>query len=294
MNGYELADLEMFLAVAQHKSFSKAALQRGVAASAVSYAVRRLEQRVGVRLFHRTTRSVALTEAGERFQSDLGPAFGQIKTALEGLNSYRDTPFGTVRLNIPNSVAPAVLDEVLGKVLSENPGLHLDIVATDRLTDIVQEGFDAGIRFGARLSQDMVAVRIKTNLRFAVVGTPEYLKGHPRPMTPKDLTAHNCIRYRFPSGAMLNWEFQRNAEKLHVEVQGSLTLDDQELMVKAALQNCGLAFVWDFRVLRYIESGALVRVLEDWCSVDDTLYLYYPSQRHLSAGLKAVIAALRA
>lgn len=294
MNGYELADLEMFLAVAQHKSFSKAAVQRGIAASAVSHSVRRLEQRVGVRLFHRTTRSVALTEAGERFRSDLGPAFGQITTALEGLNSYRDTPFGTVRLNIPNSVAPAVLHEVMGKVLNENPGLHLDIVATDRLTDIVQEGFDAGIRFGERLSQDMVAVRIKTNLRFAVVGTPEYLKSRQHPVTPKDLTAHNCIRYRFPSGAMLNWEFQHESEKLHVEVQGSLTLDDQELMVEAALQSCGLAFVWDFRVLRHIESGALVRVLDDWCPIDDTLYLYYPSQRHLSAGLKAVIAALRA
>jgi len=294
MRGSELAELAIFLAVAQLRSFSKAAVERGVAASAVSHAIRKLEQRVGVRLFHRSTRSVALTDAGERFLSDLEPAFNQIKQALDGLNSFRDTPFGTVRINLASAIAPFVLHEVMGPLLKQNPGLRLDIVATDRLVDIVEEGFDAGIRFGERLSQDVVAVRIKPHLRFAVVGSPAYLKGRSLPLTPADLRQHDCIRYRFPSGAMFNWQFSRGGEVLDVEVDGPLTLDGQELMVEAALQDCGLAYVWEDRILPHLASGALVRCLEDWCPREDGLYLYYPSHRHLSAGLKALIEVLKA
>ena len=293
MNGSELAELSIFLAVAQFRSFSKAAVERGVAASAVSHAIRKLELRVGVRLFHRTTRSVALTDAGERFLSDLKPAFSQIGQALDGLNAFRDTPFGTVRINLPNSIAPFALHGVMGPLLAQNPGLRLDIVATDRLIDIVEEGFDAGIRFGESLMQDMVAVRIQPSFRFAVVGSPGYLKGRPLPLTPADLTQHDCIRYRFPSGAIFNWHFDRAGEVLDVEVDGPLTLDGQELMVEAALQDCGLAYVWENRVAQHLGSGALVRCLEDWSSTYDGLYLYYPSQRQVSAGLKALINVLK-
>jgi DNA-binding transcriptional LysR family regulator len=177
MNGTELAELATFLAVAKHRSFRKAALERRVASSAISHAIRSREERVGVRLFQRTTRSVSLTEAGERFLADLQSAFGQIGQALESLDAFRESPFGTVRLNLPNSIAPFVLHDVMGPLLKENPGLRLDIVATDRLADIVEEGFDAGIRFGEQLSQSMIAARIKLRLRFAVVGSPVYLKG---------------------------------------------------------------------------------------------------------------------
>lgn len=294
MHGTELAELSTFLAVARHRSFRQAAVERGVAASAISHTIRSLEERVGVRLFHRTTRSVSLTEAGGRFLSELHPAFDQIEKALDSLNSFRGTPFGTVRINVPTSIAPFVLHDVMGPLLKQNPGLHLDIVATDRLVDIVEQGFDAGIRFGERLMQDMIAVRIKPTLRFAVVGSPAYLADHKAPVMPTDLRDHACIRYRYPSGAIYNWQFEKKGEAVDVEVNGPITLDDQELMVEAVLQGCGLAYVWDTRVMHHLASGALIRCLDDWCPPDDGLCLYYPSRRYLSAGLRAVIDMLRA
>jgi len=294
VHGTELAELATFLSVARFKSFKRASVDRGVAASAISHTIRSLEERVGVRLFHRTTRSVSLTEAGERFLSELDPAFGQIERAIDSLNSYRGTPFGTVRINIPNSIAPFVLHDVMGPLVAQNPGLHLDIVATDRLVDIVEEGFDAGIRFGERLMQDMIAVRIKPTLRFAVVGSPAYLAERPPPATPADLRDHSCIRYRFPSGTIFNWQFEKEGESVDVEVDGAITLDDQELMVEAALQGCGLAYIWDNRVLEHLRTGALIRCLDDWCVPENDLFLYYPSRRYLSAGLRAFINMVRA
>jgi DNA-binding transcriptional LysR family regulator len=293
MHGTELAELSTFLAVARHSSFRKAATERGVAASAVSHTIRSLEERVGVRLLHRTTRSVSLTDAGERFLAELQPAFGQIGRALDSLNAFRGTPFGTVRLNIPGSIAPFVLHDVIGPLLKQNPGLHLDVTATDRLVDIVEEGFDAGIRFGERLTQDMIAVRIKSLLRFAVVGSPDYFKGRALPQAPGDLREHACVRYRFPSGTIFNWQFERDGEAIEVEVNGPVTLDNQELMVEAALQGCGLAYVWDKRVLTHLADGTLIRCLDDWCAFDDGLHLYYPSRRHISAGLRALIDMLK-
>ncbi len=294
MHGNELAQLAAFLAVARHLNFRKAASERNVASSAISHAVRGLEERVGVRLFHRTTRNVSLTEAGERFLSELGPAFDQIDKALDGLNSYRGTPFGTVRISVPNSIAPFMLKNVMGPLIRKNPGLRLDIEATDRLVDIVKEGYDAGVRFGERISQDMVAVRIQPRLRFSVVGSPEYFAGRSIPAEPADLQQHSCIRYRYPSGAIFNWLFERNGEELHVEVDGPVTLDDQYLMVEAALQGCGLAFVWEDWAEPHIASGALIRCLDDWCAPDDGLQLYYPSRHYVSAGLRSLIEMLRA
>jgi DNA-binding transcriptional LysR family regulator len=294
MHGTELAELSTFIGVARHKSFRKAATERGVASSAISHSIRSLEERVGVRLLHRTTRSVSLTEAGERFLTELEPAFAQIEKAVDSLNSFRGTPFGTVRINIPNSIAPFVLNEIMGPIIKQNPGLHLDIEATDRLVDIVQEGFDAGIRFGERLSQDMVAVHIKPRLRFAVVGSPAYFADHELPLKPIDLKDHSCIRYRYPSGTIYNWQFERKGEAVDVEVSGSVTLDDQYLMVEAALQGCGLAYVWENWAARHLENGTLVRCLDDWCAPDDGLFLYYPSRKYVSGGLRALIDMLRA
>ena len=293
MNGSELAELATFLAVARYRSFSKAAVERGVASSAVSHSIRSLEERVGVRLFHRTTRSVSLTDAGERFLAELQPAFGQIGKALDTLNDFRGSPFGTLRLNVSASIGTFVLREVMGPLIKQNPGLHLDVVATDRLVDIVAEGFDAGVRFGERLSQDMVAVRIKPRLRFVVVGSPEYFQGRSLPQTPADLRNHACVRFRFPSGAIYNWQFERGGQEIDVEVDGPVTLDDQELMIDAALQGCGLAYVWEGRVREHIASGRLVQCLDEWCVVDENLFLYYPSRRYVSAGLRALIELLK-
>lgn len=289
----ELGELATFLSVAKHRSFNRAALERGVASSAVSHSVRKLEERVGVRLLNRTTRSVSLTDAGERFVSELSPAFDQIGRAMDGLNAYRGTPFGLLRITIPASIAPYVLSDVLGPLISNNPGLQLDVETSDRLVDITKEGFDAGIRFGEQLSQDMVAVRLKTRLRFAVVGSPEYLRGRKIPKTPGDLRDHACIRYKFPSGAIFNWEFERDGKSVAVEVNGPMITDGQELMVEAALQGCGLAYVWDDRVRDELNSGRLIRCLADWCRADDSLFIYYPSRRYVSAGLRALIDKLR-
>lgn len=294
MRGADLAELATFQAVARHRSFRKAATERAIAPSAVSHAIRSLEERVGVRLLHRTTRSVSLTEAGERFLADLGAAFALIEQAHDGLNRFRQTPFGAVRLNLPASVASLVLRDVLGPLTRRNPGLQLDIVATDRLVDIVAEGFDAGIRFGEVLSKDMIAVRLRAAPRFAVVGSPAYFRGRRMPDSPRDLGEHACIRYRFPSGKLFDWEFDRDGEEMAVAVDGPITLDSQELMVEAALQGCGLAYVWEDRIAAHLRSGALARCLEPWCRSADDLFLYYPSRRHLSGSLRALIDALKA
>jgi len=294
MENTVLNELAVFAAVARHLSFRQAATERGTSASAISHAIRNFEARVGVRLFHRTTRSVSLTEAGELLFARLEPAFTDMRAAVDALNAYRATPFGTVRLNVPSSLAPYVLGEVMPALLANNPGLKLEVVATDALVDIVEGGFDAGIRFGERLSQDMVAVRIKPTFRFTVVGAPGYFERKPAPLTPQDLHGHDCIRYAFPSGALLHWEFSRQGETVQVEVDGPLTVDSQELMVDAAARGIGLAYVWQDRAAPYVANGRLRYCLEDWCSADESLFLYFPSRRHQSAGLRALIDAMKA
>jgi DNA-binding transcriptional LysR family regulator len=290
----ELAELAAFAAVATHRSFRKAAVERGISASAVSHAVRNLEERVGVRLLHRTTRNVCLTDAGQMLFAKLSPALADIHVAVDDLNSWRDTPFGTVRLNVPDTLAPFVLGHAIETLLRDNSGLRLEIVATDRRVDIVEEGFDAGIRLGERLSQDMVAVRIRSDLRFAVVGSPAYFAKRAAPITPHDLLDHVCIRYAFPSGAVLDWPFEKDGDTIAMEVDGPLTLDSQELMVDAAMRGIGLAYVWEQRAAPCLGDGRLIRCLEDWCPIDDDLFLYFPSRKHQTAGLRAVIDALKA
>ncbi|MCI3204060.1 MULTISPECIES: LysR family transcriptional regulator [Pseudomonadota] len=293
MENAELAELAVFASVARHLSFRQAATERGTSASAVSHSIRSLEGRVGVRLFHRTTRSVSLTEAGEALHARLQPALADMRSALDGLNSFRATPFGTIRLNVPNSIAPYVLGDAM-ELLAANSGLKLEIVATDALVDIVQEGFDAGIRFGERLSQDMIAVRIKPKFRFTVVGSPSYFERKPPPMAPHDLHDHDCIRYAFPSGTTFNWEFAKEGEIVKVEVAGPLTVDSQELMADAAARGLGLAYIWEDRAAPYLHDGRLRRCLEDWCTIDESVFLYFPSRKHQSAGLRALVEIMKA
>ncbi|MBX4858835.1 LysR family transcriptional regulator [Rhizobium sophorae] len=294
MRATELSELAAFAAVARHKSFRKAGEERGVTASAVSHAVLNLEDRIGIRLLNRTTRSVSLTEAGELLISHLDPALGEMAAALDALNRYRDTPFGKVRINVPNSIGPFVIGRIIGPLLKENPNLQLEINATDRLVDIVEEGFDAGIRFGERVTEGMIALRIKPRIRLVVVGSPAYFETRPKPATPHELKRHLCIQNMFPSGARYAWEFEKDGQTVSFQPTGPLSLDDHELMMQAALGGVGLAYIWEPRVEKAVAGGELIQVLDDWCQPEEPLYLYYPSRRHMSAGFRAVIDAMKA
>jgi len=293
MRATDLSELAAFDAVARHRNFRRAGEERGVTASAISHAVSNLEARVGIRLLNRTTRSVSLTDAGAKLLSQLSPAFGEIGSALDALNQYRDTPFGKVRINAPNSIARFVFGPVMGPLLAKNPNLELEIVATDRLVDIVEEGFDAGIRLGESLRDGMTAVKIKPRLRLTVVGSPAYFERYPVPRTPADLKQHVCIRNIYPSGAAYPWEFSRAGKIIEFEPTGPLSLDDHELMVEAAMSGVALAYVWEDRARPHLASGELVECLASWCAPEDWLYLYYPTRKHISAGLRAVVEALR-
>jgi len=293
MRATDLSELAAFDAVARHRSFRRAGVERGVTPSAISHAVSSLEARIGVRLLNRTTRSVSLTDAGAMLFALASPAFGEIGAALDALNQFRDTPFGKVRINAPNSIAPFVFGPVMGPLMAQNPKLEVEIVATDRLVDIVAEGFDAGIRLGESLRDGMTAVKIGPPLRLIVVGSPAYLAERPAPKTPAELRHHACIRNLYPSGAPYPWTFARGTRTVEVEPSGPLALDDHELMIAAALSGVALAYVWDVRARPHLDSGRLVECMGAWRAPAEALYLYYPARKHLSAGLRAVIAALR-
>jgi DNA-binding transcriptional LysR family regulator len=236
---------------------------------------------------------VSLTDAGAKLLTQLSPAFDDIGAALDTLNQFRDTPFGKVRINAPNSVAPFVLGPVVGKLIAENPNLELEIIATDRLIDIVEEGFDAGIRLGESLRDGMTAVKIEPRIRFAVVGSPAYFAQRPIPKEPADLKNHVCIRNMYQTGTRYPWWFSRDGAEIDFEPTGPLALHDHELMIEAALAGVALAYVWEDRARPYVESGRLLRCLETWIAPEDWLYLYYPTRKHMSAGLRAVIEAMR-
>lgn len=294
MRATDLSELAAFDAVARHKSFRRAGEERGVTASAISHAVSNLEARVGIRLLNRTTRSVSLTDAGVMLLSRLSPAFQDIGSALDGLNQFRDTPFGKIRINVPSSIAPFVIGPVMGELVASNPNLQLEVIATDRLVDIVDDGFDAGIRLGESLRDGMTAVKIKPRLRFAVVGSPAYFKKHPAPRTPSDLKKHICLQNLYPSGKRYAWEFKKGGKTVEYQPTGPIASDDHELLVRAAVSGAGLAYVWENRASREIKDGALVQCLEPWCAPEDWLYIYYPTRKYMSAGLRAAITALRA
>ena len=294
MRATDLSELAAFDAVARHKSFRRAGEERGVTASAISHAVSNLEARIGLRLLNRTTRSVSLTDAGATLLSRLSPAFGDIGSAMEGLNQFRETPFGKVRLNVPVSVASCVVGPILAGLAAANPNLDVEVISTDRLVDIVDEGFDAGIRLGESLRVGMTAVKIKPRLRFAVVGSPAYFKKNPAPRTPADLKKHVCLQNLYPSGTRYAWEFKKDGKTIEFQPTGPIASDDHELLISAALGGAGLAYVWEARASRDIKDRTLVRVLEAWCDWEDWLYIYYPTRKHLPAGLRAIINTLRA
>ncbi|RMX07971.1 LysR family transcriptional regulator [Corticibacter populi] len=288
-----LNDLHAFAAVARTRNFRRAAVELGVSASALSHSLRGLEARLGVRLLHRTTRSVAPTEAGERLLARLGPALREIADAIEAINDFRDSPTGLLRINAPRAACDWVLAPLVAKFLAQHPGMRVELVDDDSLVDIVATGFDAGVRFGESLQQDMVAVPIGPPQRFIVVAAPDYLARRGTPADPRQLTGHACIRVRFPAGAFYRWEFMRDGERLEVEVDGPLALGDMRLMVQAAEQGLGLAYVYAQYAQEALAAGRLVSVLDDWRPAEAGFFLYYPSHRLVPAGLRAFIALAR-
>lgn len=289
MKNPSTADLSIFLCIAQHLNFSRAAVDLGLTPSALSHSLRALENRLGVRLFNRTTRSVALTEAGERLYARLKPAFRDIDDALEDLNHFRDKPSGNLRITAGRQACELVLLPIAGAFLQAYPDIRLEVVESDALLDIVAAGFDAGVRFGNRLEADMVSLPIGPTLRSVVVASPAFLERHAAPQKPEDLHTLPCIRHRFPSGALYRWEFERGGIDQEIEVNGPLTLGDVSLMVGPALQGLGLAYVFEDMVSEHLAAGRLVQVLADWCPYYQGLHLYYPSRRHVPAPLKAFI-----
>lgn len=283
------ADLTIFLSIAQHLNFSRAAVELGLTPSALSHSLRALENRLGVRLFNRTTRSVALTDAGERLFTRLKPAFRDIDDALEDLNNFRDKPSGNLRITAGKQACELVLLPLVSQYLQEYPDIRLEVVESDALVDVVAGGFDAGVRFGNRLEADMVSLPIGPNMRSVVVGAPAFFERYAKPQKPEDLHGIPCIRHRFPSGSMYRWEFERGGIAQELEVSGPLTLGDVSLMVGPALQGLGLAYVFEEMVSEHLADGRLIQVLADWCPYYPGLHLYYPSRRHVPAPLKAFI-----
>jgi len=288
-----LIELEAVLAVARRSGFRPAAVELGMSTSALSSAVAGLESRLGVRLFHRTTRSVALTEAGERFIARIGPAVSEIRSATEAAASQRRTPAGTLRINAALGAARMVFAPLVVEYLRRYPDMTLDIVTEGRLIDIVAEGFDAGLRPSELVPRDMIRVPIGSDMRMAVVATPDYFTHHPKPKSPSDLARHQCIRARLPNGAPYRWEFAKRGETLHVEVPGNLVLDAPLLMLDAARAGLGLAHLAEWYVADDVATGRLVRVLQDWTPPFPGLALYYPAGRHMPAGLRVFIDLIR-
>jgi|SRR6516165_915146 DNA-binding transcriptional LysR family regulator len=284
-----LSHLVIFAALARHSSFQKTAAEVGMSTSAVSHAIHGLEERLGVSLFNRTTRSVALTDAGQRLLERLQPALRDVGDAIEEMNNFRATPAGTVRINTSRAAVRLLVSPLIRRFVAAYPEIHLEIVDEDGLVDVVGTGFDAGIRFEEKVPEDMVGIRIGPSQRWVVVGAPSYFERRPRPDRPSDLLLHECIRHRFPSGRLLKWKFEKDDAKVEIEVKGRVTLGDQSLTAQAALDGIGLSFVFEDFVKSAIEDGRLIRVLSDWCPSFPGFLLYYPRQRRMSSALRAFI-----
>jgi len=284
-----LNDLAAFAAVANHLSFREAADTMGVSRSALSHAIIGLEAKLGVRLFNRTTRSVSLTQAGANLLARLDPVLQDLDQALDTLAEERGTPSGTLRINANKSGASILLANVVPRFLDLYPDVELDLVSEGRLVDIVEQGFDAGVRLLESVPRDMVAVKFGGDVRFITVAAPSYLEGGKAPKTPDDLHAHRCIRQRLPSGKRYRWEFAKRGAEIAVDVPGNLTLDDNDLLVRAAAAGRGIAYVPEHFAKPFLASGELVTVLDDWCPPTPGLALYYPSSRHLASPLRAFI-----
>jgi DNA-binding transcriptional LysR family regulator len=289
----ELAEMNAFVAVAEQRSFAKAAVQLGLSRSRLSETISGLEARLGVRLLNRTTRSVAPTVAGERLLARLRPLLEDFAGALDSINAFRDKPAGVLRLTVPPPVATLMLAPLLARFLAQYPTIELEVSVDAALTDIVASRFDAGIRAGERLERDMIAVRIGQEMRGVLVASPNYLDRHPLPTTPGDLEANNCIRFRFPSGIIVPWQFEKRGKKVELMPEGTLTINDPELAIRAAVDGVGVLYTAVGYAAAEIKAGRLIPLLEDWRLPSSALFLYYPSRRQVPAPLQAFIKFLR-
>jgi DNA-binding transcriptional LysR family regulator len=289
----EFGVLAAFVAVAEDRSFTRAAKRLDVSPSALSHAVRALEERMGVRLLARTTRSVAPTQAGQQLFDRVRPAFGDIRQAVERVSGLRDQPAGRVRLLLPRSAAMIALVPKLARLARDYPEVVLEVTTDNSRIDLVAGGYDAGIEIGEFIQKDMVAVRVSEDLRAAIVGSPKYFASRPRPRHPRDLLNHACINFRQGSRGTYRWEFEKGKQSVTVAVDGPLVVDDAEIQVRAAIDGVGVVWTLEHYSARFISTGKLVRVLEDWCAPFPGYFLYYPSRRQQPAALSALIKTLR-
>jgi DNA-binding transcriptional LysR family regulator len=294
MRRNDLVDLTVFIAVAEERSFTRAALKLGVSQSTLSHTVRRLEARLGFRLLTRTTRSVAPTYAGERLLARLVPSLAELDAEIASLAELRDTPSGTIRITTSKHAAITVIWPKLRTILGDYPDVHVELSLDAGLADVVSDRFDAGVRLGEALAKDMIAVPIGPELRMAAVGSPAYFECRPAPTVPHELAQHRCINQRTATaGDFYAWEFEKAGRDVRVRVEGQLAFNDEQIIVDAAMDGYGIAFVMEDYARQAIDDGRLVRVLGDWCPPFPGYHLYYPSRRQPSAAFTVVVAALR-
>lgn len=287
-------DLAAFAVVAKERSFTRAAAKLRVSPSALSQTIRNLEERLGLRLLTRTTRSVAPTEAGGRLLRTIAPRFDEIEAELAALSELRDRPAGTVRITAGEHPAISLLQPALKRFLPDYPDIQVEIIIDYGLTDIVAEGYDAGVRMGEQVAKDMIAVRIGPDMRMALVASPGYFERHPLPKTPQDLTDHNCINIRLPTyGGVFPWGLEKDERDVKVRGDGQLVFNSLAMRLASALDGLGVAYMPEDHVLPYLADGRLVRVLEEWCPYFPGYHLYYPSRRHSSPALTVLVENLR-
>jgi DNA-binding transcriptional LysR family regulator len=287
-------DLLAFLAVAKERSFTRAAAKLGVSQSALSHTIRGLEERLGLRLLTRTTRSVAPTEAGERLARTVGPRFDEIDAELAALGELREKPAGMIRLTVGEHAAETILWPALARLLPGYPDIKVELITDYGLTDIVAERYDAGIRLGEQVAKDMIAVRIAPDMRMAVVGAPSYFAKRPKPKRPQDLTTHDCINIRLPTyGGLYVWEFEKRGREVKVRVEGQFVFNNAALRLNAVLAGFGLAYLPEDQVQAHLRDGRLIRALDDWCPPFSGYHLYYPSRRQPTPAFALLVDALR-
>lgn len=294
MRGTEFAELMVFMAIAEERSFRSAARRLNMSPSALSHSMRSLEQRLGVRLLHRTTRSVAPTEAGQALLERLGPPIGEVVDAVRDVGAFQQQPRGMVRINMPRAAAQLIVLPKLAKFRADYPDIRLELVIDDAITDVIAKGFDFGIRSGAIVQQDMISVPLTEDLRMAVVASPAYFTKRPAPRTPAELNGHACLTYRwYETGALHPWRFDGPKGPFEIVVDSVMTANDTSLLLDGALRGCGIALLVESLVDKHIAQGSLQRVLADWCKPFPGFHLYYSSRRHMPAAMRAVIDCLK-
>lgn len=293
MRGTQFAQLSAFVAVAEHRSFTRAATHLGISTPSLSQAIRRLEEQFGVRLLNRTTRSVALTEAGEQLLGHLNPVLTGVENAIDAVNAFRDKPTGTLRLTVHPVAAVAILAPLVGRFTKEYPEINLDISVDVEQKDIVSDRFDAGIQSVNEIAQDMIALPIGDNIALSVVASPDYLARTSLPSNPDDLRGHNCIGYRWTTGLGHRWNFQRSDESIEVPIQGSLSVNDPHFALRAGLDGVGIVLLPAAWTSQFVADGKLVRVLPDWSTRLTDFFLYYSSRRHVPLKLRTFADFLR-